>query len=116
MTKTFPIVGGYYRPPASALLKFLPQDTPLILRPEPTNAYDPNAIMVLVEGKEIPVDYDLDSALAGYGTNIAEVRATPEIHLGYIPRGFAATMTLAGDTEATFSYDSRGKATVKVED
>lgn len=114
--KTFPIVGGYYRPPANAILKFLPQGTALTLRPELENEHDPNAIMVLVTGADIPVDYDLDQALNGYGTNIDEIRNRPEIHLGYIPRGYAATMALDGDHAATFSYDGAGKPVVRMED
>lgn len=114
--RSYPIVGMYYRPPASAIIKFLPHGTALVLRPEPDNQFDPNAIMVLVEGNSIPVDYDLDSALQGFGTNISDIRSQCEIHLGYIARGFAATMTLMGDTPATFGYDSAGKPVARMED
>lgn len=114
--KSYPIVGGFYRPPANALLKFMPQGTSLILRPEPENAYDPNAIQVLVQGASIPFDPDLDEALLGYGTDIAAVRDTYEIHLGYIPRGFAATMTLQDEIPGTFGFDAKGKPLVRIED
>lgn len=113
--KILPIVGDFYRPPAKAILAHLGARTPLILRPEPENPYDPNAIAVFIEGANIPEDYDLDVALGGYGTNIAETRARPEIHLGYIPRGLAATLTLSGDLPAHFSFTSGGKAAVEVD-
>jgi hypothetical protein len=114
-TKTCPIVGSYYRPPANALIKHMPHRTKLVLRPEPENPYDPNAIMVLVRGSEVETDYDLDQALIGYGTNIAEVQAGGEYHLGYIPRGLAATMALPGEIEGTFLLDARGKPQVQFE-
>ena len=81
----YAVVGAYFRPPAKAILQVLPTGTPLVLRPEPTNQYDANAIQVIVATSDIPQD-DLEAAVCGYGFTLEEVLAKPEWHLGYIPR------------------------------
>ena len=45
-----PIVGMAFRPPAGAVLSALPFSTPLLLRRQPSNEYDSNAVQVLLEG------------------------------------------------------------------
>lgn len=49
-----PIVGSKFYPPAIEILLFLPIKTPLLAIAEPTNPYDPNAIQVWIETKDIP--------------------------------------------------------------
>lgn len=99
MPQILPMVGMHYRPPAKAIVDNLRVGTPLHLRAEPDNPYDPNAIQIFIKGIDIPEDYDLDQALNGYGTNLAETRARFEIHLGYVPRGLAATFNLIKDKD-----------------
>lgn len=87
---TYPIVGGRHHPPAVAIMDFMAVGTPLILVAEPTNQYDVNAIMVILETKHINEVEGLDDALAGYGTNTTTVKEGGRIHLGYIPKDLAA--------------------------
>ncbi len=95
MTLTAPLVGAYHHRPAVALLRHLPSECPLILRLEPTNRYDPNAVMVLVATADIPVaQHDaLHLDLCGFGFEISEVLAKPEWQLGYVARNFAPSFT-----------------------
>jgi hypothetical protein len=86
-----PLVGMHFRPPAKAILAALPMGFPLQLRPEPSNPYDPNAIAVWVSGESLKPFYDeLELSVPGYGTPWEEFLATPEWHLGYMAKEFAA--------------------------
>ena len=69
-TLTTPIVGAHFRPPAKQLLEVLPIGTPMLLRAEPDNPYDENAIQVLVSlSKTYPISQwaVLAAALEGTG-------------------------------------------------
>ena len=59
MKALYPIVGSRHRPEGTATLAGLVSGYPLILRREPDNAYDKNAVQVLVEidGEEKHVGY-----------------------------------------------------------
>ncbi len=82
------IVGAHFRPPAKAILAACPLGTPLELRPEPTNQYDPNAVAVWIQTSSIPHTSrdDLDLRAKGYGYSADEIFAQSEFHLGYIPK------------------------------
>lgn len=89
---TTQLVGAHFRPPAKALLACLPAGHPLLLRPEPTNEYDANAVQVVLRTDSLASLRDdsfldeLISQLAGQGFDLAQIKEAPEWHLGYLPR------------------------------
>lgn len=97
-----PLVGDYFRMkdpiapvPASAILKALPINAPLVLEREFDNAYDPNAIKVLWDPTEaIGVTSELiDGAISPFGFTLDELleRGTA-LHVGYIGKDYAREM------------------------
>lgn len=80
------LVGSHFHPPAKALLEHLPQGAPLILRREPDNPYDPNAIEVLLQPQSIPESQhgELGVKLPGMGFDLADVLQSPSIILGHV--------------------------------
>ena len=112
---SYPIVGQYFRPPAGAILQVLPAGATLILRPEPSNPFDPNAVQVLVKTTEIPREHtDILAAIAqGQGYSAEDIFAAEEWHLGYISKNMACDLvkTLpAGDTQAMICFSPSGSA------
>lgn len=92
-----PIVGMRHHRPAKALTDNLPLGTRLILRAEPTNAWDENAIQVLVPTSAIPDDEALfGEALSSYGFTLTEVLSWGEVMLGYVPKELAAVLKSDG--------------------
>jgi len=92
-----PIVGAYHRPPAQALLAHLPLSFPLLLRREPTNQFDPYAIMVVLRTADLEalnpeLLAQISSACAGYGYTQDDLLATAEWHVGYIPKAAAPAL------------------------
>jgi len=85
---TFSIVGAFYRPPAQAILSVLPSGAKLFILSEPENPYDPKAIAIYVNSKELSkIDKEvLESALEGSGTSPEDLFLQPSWPLGYIPR------------------------------
>lgn len=85
-TNTLPIVGAFYRPPAKALIDALPIGTRLQLIAEPDNAFDPNAIAVWLEVKDIPesVHSTLEESLPAFGHSLDTLKAQDAWHLGYL--------------------------------
>lgn len=90
---TTQLVGAHFRPPAKALLSVLPAGHPLLLRPEPTNEYDGNAVQVVLRTAsldpllaDVAFAEEVESQLAGQGYDLAQVREADEWHLGYLPR------------------------------
>ena len=96
--RAMPIVGAAYRPPASAILGALPAGASLLLRPEPSNPFDPNAVMVVVTVGVIRDQADAEELamrLGGFGMTYDEVVdefMDYEYHLGYIAKTFAASL------------------------
>ena len=116
---TLPIVGDYFRPPAKAFIAALPVGAKLILRAEPDNAYDPNAIAVHLHGPDIPPasHEELERQLQGFGFTLSEA-LNDDWHLGYLPRDLAAEQKALGfpegeDVPGTFSVSARGKGLVR---
>ena len=91
---TLPIVGSFYRPPAKILIDALPIGTPLFIMAEPDNQYDPNAVAVWLETRNIPeTSYAaLEEALPAFGFDLDTVLSQDQWHLGYIPKDFAAQL------------------------
>lgn len=92
-TITTALVGAHFRPPAKALLAFLPTGCPLALRPEPTNEYDSNAVQVVLRTTVLApmllhpsVRDEAESQLAGAGFDLQSIQAQEEWHLGYLPK------------------------------
>ena len=137
-----PIVGAYYRPPAAAILKFLPINTPLVLDPEPDNPHDPNAIKVCIEAERLEViiasmtperleQFGLDLFSVGWSIEVLLLKCGETVeaegawgaahlfHLGYIPRADAPSWlsALAGspDHTAVLSFSPEGKPLCKLE-
>lgn len=112
-----PIVGMHFRPPARAILGQLGTGARLILRPEPTNAFDANAFAVYVAQETLrELDDDAKASMAliaePMGFTLADILDAEEWHLGYIPRTVAAELTLTGDTEGTLSFTADGKPAI----
>lgn len=108
---TSPIVGAFFRPPAVHILNYLPSHTPLILSPEPSNPYDPNAIAVRIATANLPSDdEEFLEGLAPYGTSLEELEEFPTFHLGYIPRSH--TSIIAGYLSGTFFIAATGKPSI----
>jgi len=87
-----PLVGAHFRPPAKALLAALPADHPLILSPEPTNPYDPNAIAVFLSSKTVNQDIlsELSDTLPPMGCDVETFLSQPLWHVGYMAKEHAA--------------------------
>lgn len=111
---TWPIVGMYFRPPAQAIIDVLPSGCALILEPEPTNEYDPNALRILVETKNIPEGKHemLDERALSFGFALEDILAEKRWHLGYLPKTIAAKIcgSIPGAVPGTLSFNgSDGK-------
>lgn len=113
-TNTLPIVGAFYRPPAKALIDALPIGTRLQLIAEPDNAFDPNAIAVWLEVKDIPesVHSTLEESLPAFGHSLDTLKAQDAWHLGYVPKETAAKLRQQGvaeqPLEVTFATNAKG--------
>jgi hypothetical protein len=118
---TMPIVGAFFRPPAKTLLDALAVGTPLTLKAEPTNNFDPNAIAVWLRSADIPeASHDfLEANLPASGHSIEDIMAQEYWHLGYIPKEMAAELkahyvVLDGqDLPVTFAVNPKGAARIK---
>lgn len=89
-----PLVGSYFRPPATLVLKGLLGGSVVTLVPEPSNPYDENAIAAYACPSDMEQDYaastELADGLEGMGREIQELLAEPNIHLGYVARTHTA--------------------------
>lgn len=90
VTSIFPLRGQYHRKPAPTILSLLPTGCTLLARREPSNEFDPNAIMVLVD--------DLEGSYPDVATAVMEACEEQELecpdlsstlHLAYIGKEFA---------------------------
>lgn len=109
------IVGAFFRPPAKAILECLPAATPLVLRAEPTNEYDANAIKVCISTADIPPTAlaAMEADLSGFGFAIDDILAQEEWHLGYIPRQETHMWhPILDRVRALLSFNMRGEASV----
>lgn len=122
------IVGQFFRDkegvPTKAFFSVMALNHPLVLQLEPTNAFDPNAIKVLLEMRTLPQGEELDTALADFGLSFDELE--PRYHIGYIAKGEALhwhprirekvlrkddewpaklTFTMTGKPQATITID-----------
>ena len=121
---TYPIVGAHFRPPAKAILAFLPADAPLKLRREASNQFDPNAIAVWVPTSSIPDSCSeaLDAEAQLYGSDIGQIMMEKEWQLGYIPaKGGADAMAPLWDQvgmssqPASLTFNAIGAPRVSIE-
>jgi hypothetical protein len=108
----FPIVGTKFRgEPAISLIKTLAHDTPLVLKREPENQYDNNAVAV----------YHVTHIHPGENLDGAIVDGAGATHLGYIPARLNTELSIILDTgndeyqiNATFDASEPGKPRVNV--
>jgi hypothetical protein len=100
MMQNYIIVGAKFRPPAKALLDTLATGTELLARREPSNAYDANAIQVIVRSSAIAPSDAMKLAVEQYGRTMDEIRAAEEWQLGYVPREAAASVAPKLDADA----------------
>lgn len=119
------IVGAKFRPPALGILAALCANFPLVLRREPGNVHDANAIQVMLGDsandrlafEELDREF-VDEKLAAYGFNRDDVLARLPVQLGYIPRDDAERIAALADQHAltswwgVFGFDARGQARV----
>jgi hypothetical protein len=117
MSETYPIVGAHFRPPAKGILEGLPSGCPLTLRPEPDNMFDPNAVMVTLRSADVPTSAHerLAQGLPLWGSSLEEFLASPEWHLGYVPRTRAVELapSLRGaDASALLTFSATGQPSV----
>lgn len=115
------IVGARFRPPAKALLDTLPLGTQLLARREPQNAYDPNAIQVLVHPNDFQSTDALRIQCEQYGKSIEEIMGASEWHLGYVPREEAAKVAPRMDHDAitaivgSLTFSAQGVPCIRLE-
>ncbi len=126
MRVTSLIVGARFRPPAAGLLSVLGAGSALVVRREPSNQYDPNALQVLVETStlaKLPIS-QLQAACEGFGFGAEEIcgrEAPSEWHLGYVPRDAAEIYASGFDARGVrevpgeFTFDISGKPSVSFE-
>lgn len=88
MIKTLAIVGARFRPPAKEILNNLPSNAKLILRRQPDNPYDSNAVQVCLW-----MDQDLPETVMTLligaehvDEYYKDVEDVEPFHLGFIPR------------------------------
>ena len=101
MKLTCALVGQHHRPPARQVLDVLPLGIKLEVRPEPTNEFDPNALMVVVDMGDLPVDrIPLLDTILPEPWDASELCASGDLHLGYIARsGGKPAKGLPGNAE-----------------
>lgn len=84
-TTSVALVGMHFRPPAKEVLSVLPLNTTLILRPEPENQYDMNAVAVLVDMADFPTRLiPLLDTILPMPFEAVELCANGLLHLGYL--------------------------------
>lgn len=95
------LVGSHFHPPAKLLLEHLPVGTPVRLRPEPDNPYDPLAIQVLLDPRNIPESQfdELELALPGMGSDMESLLAQDFILLGHSAKSGGKPIIERGDPE-----------------
>lgn len=133
-THTAPLVGSHFHAPAKGILACLPNRTPVVVIPEPTNPFDENALRVHVSAGKVPESQHekLGMLLGGYGYQLDEflapvpasedpADATTLVHrewmLGHIKRDHAATLApmLGGHPHpGTLVFDADGKPHVEI--
>lgn len=87
--QTLPIVGAKFRPPAEDVLRLLPANAPLLLRRQPENPHDGNAVQVL---------YKPDDSTSNDVLDVLVENAIEDIvHLGFIPREAAQQLAIVMD-------------------
>lgn len=79
------IVGARFRPPAENVLRNLPSGADLILRRQPDNPYDQNAVQVMLPDWE-----ELDDIKSLVENEHGPGFDPSPLHLGFIPRTEAA--------------------------
>jgi hypothetical protein len=116
---TLPLVGSHFRPPAKALLQVLPSGTELILRAEPGNPYDPNAVQVLLPTANIPedVEQELEIHALGHGYDLPQIKAQDEWHVGYVKATEALWLQkhITSDTTCQLGFLMNGNYAIIVE-
>lgn len=110
MNITLPIVGARFRPPADEILRLLPSGIPLMLRPQPDNPYDANAIAVLLPLEDARLEVPRNLILASGG----EIEGP--FHLGFIPAKDAAHISLTSDAHGALTFSLSGGPMVSFTD
>jgi len=125
-TFTAPLMGAFHRMkdinqpvPAVGILSVLPVNFPFYLQREPDNAFDENAVKVLLRTEDLEDSVDmekLEEAIMPYGFSGAELYQEEFWHIGYISKEFAIHLTKLLEPEdtdysasLTFFTDDRGR-------
>ncbi len=95
------LVGAHFRPPAKQVLARLAAGTPLQLEIDNENAYDPEAIRVTVDPREIPESQfsELDPELNQVGITLEQLMSAGPIWLGFIPASGGKPLAKARQAE-----------------
>jgi hypothetical protein len=115
MSISIPLVGMHFRPPAKEVLSILPLGFPLEIRPEPTNQYDVNAVMVLVDMADLPVNLIplLDNILSPM-FDACELCSNGPLQLGYLAAtGMKTARGGPGNTNALMLISVNGLETIQ---
>lgn len=99
--RRYAIVGGKFRPPALGVIASLPVGFSLLLKREPDNKFDHNAIKVILVDSDALAKIDaelLSRNIEGYGFTRDDLVTRGPIHLGYIPRDNAGELARIVDT------------------
>ena len=106
-----PIVGQRFRPPASELLNMLPGGHDIDLEAEPTNAYDPNAVKVVIPFSEF-AQAALDEIAKDGEQENWQALIFP-FHVGYVPKELAKMLVESGEfpTKGYLAFDMQGRPT-----
>ena len=119
MRYSLAIVGTRFRPPSAALLDVMPLGFSLMLRREPGNVHDVNAVMVLVPDSDAWREFATTHAgvlrdkLAPFGKDAGDI--TLPWHLGYVPREDAVEVARIADSQhivewpGTLSFSATGQ-------
>lgn len=118
---SFPIVGGFHRPPALVLMNALAIGTPLFLIAEPDNPYDPNAIAVWLLSANIPTTSHatLEEKLPVFGFDLTGILNEEQWQLGYIPKVQTAelraaySLPLDAKLDVTYSVTAKGQHMIR---
>jgi len=129
-TSVYPIRGHAHRRPAPYVLSVLFAGAPLMVEREPDNAYDPNALKVMLDWSEHPgIHKSLEELWGESNENTVEVfgdNSLPDedypFHLSYVGKEFAAVLSPKMDAlgvttlAARLSFTPEGKLGVEIED
>lgn len=129
---TLPLRGAHFRKeanymgcPGKPILQFLPSGQALVLVPEPTNPFDPEAILVGVDPEDLPESVPglISNLLPEYGIEPEEFwqhhsSCSSPCFFSYIGKEFTGALhevlRRGGGLKATLTFDPAGKPLAEI--